>query len=278
MSNNSVLIEPNSVQETLVLPLYGRSVISRQYPGLFQDKEAEDMVSRLDYDFSRSRMTFYSNLLYGLRQKIMTEGIKAYLEEHPEAVIVNIGAGLDTSFSKVDNGRLTWYNLDLPEVISLREKLLAPSNRERNIAGSAFDYSWMEKVGFSPEKGFYAISGGVFFYFDREKVQSLFLTLAERFPGGGLIFDAATPRGVKVANRMVKKTGNTGAYMTFALKDARKELASWSPHLVNIREQINLFQGLEGASQIPWKYRSFINFSRHFGMMKMVSLGFAPIS
>lgn len=45
-------IEKNTVQETLIIPLYGRKVCSDHYPELFQDPEAERICSMLDYDFA----------------------------------------------------------------------------------------------------------------------------------------------------------------------------------------------------------------------------------
>ena len=45
-------IEKNTVQETLIIPLYGRKVCSEHFPDLFKDSEAERICGMLDYDFA----------------------------------------------------------------------------------------------------------------------------------------------------------------------------------------------------------------------------------
>lgn len=52
------------------------------------------------------------------------------LRDHPDAVIVNLGAGLDTTFQRIDNGRIFWYGLDLPDSIDLRKRLIPEGFRE----------------------------------------------------------------------------------------------------------------------------------------------------
>lgn len=40
-------IEKNSVQETLIIPLYGRALCTRRFPGLFSDPLAEELLERI---------------------------------------------------------------------------------------------------------------------------------------------------------------------------------------------------------------------------------------
>ena len=48
-----VHIEKNTVQETLVIPLYGRKMCSELYPNLYRDETAVRLMERVDYDLSR---------------------------------------------------------------------------------------------------------------------------------------------------------------------------------------------------------------------------------
>ena len=111
-------IEKNTVQETLVIPLFGRLVCSERFPELFSDPAAKRICGSLDYDFTEKRQKMESPAgLFGAlevaqRQYDLRCEVEAYLKECPEAAVVNLGCGLDDTFSKVDNGRCRGYNLD----------------------------------------------------------------------------------------------------------------------------------------------------------------------
>jgi O-methyltransferase involved in polyketide biosynthesis len=139
--------------------LLGRALLSREYNSLFYDAKAVELVEKIDYDFSTSDIPFRGimfniflkgNLpafdLFTLRAKQFDEKAKAYIAEHPNASVVNIGAGLDTTFYRVDNGRIHWYDLDLPAVINVRRQLLPEPERVTYIAKSLLDPSWVKDI------------------------------------------------------------------------------------------------------------------------------------
>ena len=45
-------IEKNTVQETLIIPLYGRKKCTEKFPQLFKDETAVRLIKQIDYDFS----------------------------------------------------------------------------------------------------------------------------------------------------------------------------------------------------------------------------------
>lgn len=132
-------IEKNSIQETLIIPLFGRLICSERYPDLFSDPSAERICSELDYDFSKRRKLMESQAgLFGAlevaqRQYDLAWEVRDYLKAHPRAAVVNLGCGLDDTFSKVDNGLCRGYNIDMPDVISVRNELLPAGERETNL-------------------------------------------------------------------------------------------------------------------------------------------------
>ena len=136
---NKYHIEKNTVQETLVIPLYGRKVCSEHFPHLFKDSEAERICSMLDYDFAdkgkkmESTAGLFGTLEVAQRQYDVCCEVKDYLERHPKAAVVNLGCGLDDTFHKCDNGTCTGYNIDMPDVIRIRNDLLTPGEREMNL-------------------------------------------------------------------------------------------------------------------------------------------------
>ena len=168
-------IEKNTVQETLVIPLFGRLVCSERFPELFSDPEAKRICDSLDYDFAEKRKKMESAAgLFGAlevaqRQYDLRCEVEMYLKGHPKAAVVNLGCGLDDTFSKVDNGECSGYNIDLPDVIKVRNDLLPAGERETNLACDLNDYSWMDGIDASGGAVFFA--AGVFYYFKTEDVK-----------------------------------------------------------------------------------------------------------
>lgn len=129
-------IEKNTVQETLIIPLFGRKVCSEHFPDLFEDPEAERICSMLDYDFTEkgkkmeSAVGLFGALEVAQRQYDLAWEVKDYLKEHPGAAVVNLGCGLDDTFRKCDNGVCKGYNIDMPDVIEVRNEILPAGERE----------------------------------------------------------------------------------------------------------------------------------------------------
>ena len=160
-------IEKNTVQETLVIPLLGRLVCSEHFPELFSDPEAKRICDSLDYDFAEKRKKMESPAgLFGAlevaqRQYDLRCEAEAYLKEHPKAAVVNLGCGLDDTFRKCDNGLCRGYNIDLPDVIQVRNELLPAGEREQNLACDLNDYTWMNQIDASDGAVFFAEEAGI---------------------------------------------------------------------------------------------------------------------
>jgi O-methyltransferase involved in polyketide biosynthesis len=221
------------IQRTLMIPLWGRSVFSSLYPEILDDQEAVNLVKSLNYDFTGVEKAFgeYGGLLYIVRGRRIDDTIKHFISKHPNATVVNIGAGLDTTFSRVDNGSICWYDLDIEDVVTLRKSLIPEGPRNICIAKSVFDYSWFKDIRFNTKDGILFVASGVFYYFKEDEVRELFIKLAENFPDGELYFDAQTKMALKVSNRMVKRSGNKGAIMYFYVNNPRI-FTLWSPLLM----------------------------------------------
>ena len=226
-------IEKNTVQETLVIPLYARKKAAEIYPDLYKDSTAAKIIEQIDYDFSAvektSEKTMYrfGFLEVAMRQNDLAIEIKDYLKDHPKAAVVNLGCGLDDTGRKCDNGECKIYNLDFESVIAVRNELLPAGEREENVAGDLNDTSWFDKIDASGGVVFFA--SGVFYYFLKERVRALVCKMAERFPGGKIVFDGANKTAVKMIAKTWLKTAkikDVNAY--FAVSKAKEELTPWS--------------------------------------------------
>ena len=229
-------IEKNTVQETLVIPLYSRKLCTELYPNLFQDETAVRLIDQIDYDFSeaekksRSLMQRFGSLEVGVRQNDLAFEVRDYLKSHPNAAVVNLGCGLDCTGRSCDNGRCKIYNLDFPNVITVRNELLPAGDWEQNIPCDLNDTAWFSQIDASNGAVFFA--SGVFYYFLTEQVKALVQGMADAFPGGVLVFDAANRAAVKmIAKTWLKsaKIRDVGAY--FAVSDAPREIGAWDSRL-----------------------------------------------
>ena len=229
-------IEKNTVQETLVIPLYSRKLCTELYPNLFQDETAVRLIDQIDYDFSeveknsRSPMQRFGSLEVAMRQYDLAFEVRDYLKDHPNAAVVNLGCGLDGTGRSCDNGSCKIYNLDLPDVIAVRNELLPAGEREENIPCNLNDTEWFSQIDASGGAVFFA--SGVFYYFLTEQVKALVQKMADAFPSGVLVFDAANRTAVKIIAKTWLKSAkikDVGAY--FAVSDAKSELSLWDSRL-----------------------------------------------
>lgn len=271
-------IEKNTVQETLVIPMFGRLVCSERFPALFSDPEAKRICDSLDYDFAEKRRKMESPAgLFGAlevaqRQYDLRCEVEAYLKDHPRAAVVNLGCGLDDTFHKCDNGLCRGWNIDFPDVIEVRNQLLPAIDRETNLACDLNDYSWMEKIDASDGAVFFA--AGVFYYFKTEAVRRLFDAMARRFPGGALAFDACNARGAKLMRKTwLKEAGITDVDAFFSLED-EGELRGWSDRFAAVTAKSYMRGYRDIYRDVSLFHRLMIRFCDSLVNMKIVKIMF----
>ncbi len=111
------------------------------------DNLAVEAVNRLDYDFSKIEgIDSISNLGWIARCSHIDRTIREFITKRPNATVVNLGCGLDTAFWRVNDSTVNWFDLDLPNVIELRSKLLPKHAHVQSIASSAFDSKWFSYI------------------------------------------------------------------------------------------------------------------------------------
>ncbi len=265
---DSIQLSLDRVQETLLLPLWGRAEMTRAGSPILMDHAAVELLDALEYDFARIRadLDYTKNLIWIARARQFDEKIRSFLAVNPDGTIVNLGAGLDTTFGRVDNGRMHWIDLDVPEVIELRRRLIPETPRSRCIAASVHDAGWMKEISPS-ENGVLFVAGGLLFYFSEREVIDLLRAMGKRFNHANIVFDAMTPEGIQKANDMLQRVGMHDAVMQWGLTDA-KVMESWDVGLTLI-EQFDYFRGLT-LGPIPFKTRMMVMANRLFRMMTIV--------
>ena len=164
---------------------------------------------------------------------------------------------------RVDGMKLDWLDAEKP----LRE-------REKNVAMDAFDLKWFDEIETKPEDGFFAISGGVIMYFTAEQIKPLFTALAEKFPGGGIIFDAENQKGVDKSNKVVRKSGNSESLVVLAVDDAEEMFMPWSDRFKRITTYATLPEKINKERKISFITKFMLKMAFRMGFMKFVEIEF----
>lgn len=218
------------VAETLLMPLYARAVESRRTDGVIQDPRAEELVARLDYDFERVALHGFHQPARVMGTREFDRITREFLTRHPYGVVVHLGCGLDTRFDRVDNGSVTWFDIDLPDVADLRRELGLDGGpgragaRYHLIGGSAFDDAWMTDVAAEGDRAVLFVAEGVLTFFPADQIKALFAAIAERFPGAEVALDVFMPWAIRVGNLQMARMGFK-APMRWGLKRPEEVLA-----------------------------------------------------
>jgi O-methyltransferase involved in polyketide biosynthesis len=229
-------LQDNTLQSTMLIPLYGRMIAGRRFPDILRDTTAERICEDVEYDFSGISKTYggeYASISCLVRAATIDTFARTFIERHPNSVVINLGSGLDDTFSRVDNGTIYWYNLDLPDAIAYRERFITPTERCKNIAQSMFDYSWLNTIPTPSDGHVLILATGLFYYFEESKIKELFLKISEQFAHGELCFETFSKKGMEIANRMVQKSGNVGAEMK-SWTDNPQQVQEWSPTIKEV--------------------------------------------
>jgi O-methyltransferase involved in polyketide biosynthesis len=228
------LASENIVAETLLTALYARAVEAQLPEPLLRDDKAVALVEQIDYDFSRFKLRGHDQPTTIMRVREFDRRTLDFLACHSQAVVVQMGCGLDTRFERIcceqaDDGQVEWYDLDLPEVIELRRELMAESPHCHFLGCSVLDRAWLDTVRIHAGRPFLFLAEGVFPYLEESQVRGLVLLLMETFPGSELVFDAMTPFMIRLHN-LELAFSKLEARLHWGLKHGR-DLESWGAHI-----------------------------------------------
>ena len=231
-------------------------------------------INGLDYDFSTMQAheggvkMKIAALAAATRQYALVCEVREYLKDHPRALVVNLGCGLDTAGHQADNGQCRFANVDFPNVIEIRERLMPSTEREKNIGSDLNDQGWFDKIDFRKEDGAVFIASGVFVYFKKEDVKKLFCAMAERFPGARLAFDGQNKQGMEMDLKAVKASG-IDVSTNFALDDPVGELTSWSDRFASVKSKRMFNDYIAPDRRFGLLYKLMTKFSDGNGMSQL---------
>ena len=227
-----IAVDLSGVPETLLWNLGRRAAAARTRKPLLQDPRAVEIVDRLDYDFGdASRGAGWQ----AVRVATFDAAVRRFLARHPSGTVVALGEGLETQFWRVDNGRMRWVSVDLPETLELRHKLLPDGPRQRSHAGSALEMEWLDDL--DPASPVLVTAQGLFVYFQREQVHELIAAMAQCLPGAALIFDVVPERLHEMVRRFPdRESSQASSLWSWVFNSEEREAITTIPGVARVHD------------------------------------------
>jgi O-methyltransferase involved in polyketide biosynthesis len=240
-------------QETLLIPLFSKA----QANPILQDEKARQILASAQYDFAGLKVPEKTAVTLRIRAKQLDTYTLAFLAIHPNALVLHLGCGLDSRCLRVAHPQARWYDLDMPDVIALRKKFYAETDRCQMIASSVTDLGWVEQVA-AEDRPTLVIAEGLLMYLHESDVRALVLCLHEKFPGCHLVFDAFSKMTVDriKAHPSIQKTG---ASIHWGIDDPH-EIETWAEGIRLIEEWF--FSQSPDIASLGWFYRVMFRLTR----------------
>jgi O-methyltransferase involved in polyketide biosynthesis len=223
------------VELTAFVTQYARALDSRWPRPILGDTLADEIVAKIDYDFQALGVPSSAVRQTVLRAKMLDDRVRGFISEHPNAVVVALGAGLDTGMFRVKPpATVDWYNVDLPNVIALRDEVVPANDHAYSVAASLAKDAWTDQI--PSDRPTMLVADGLLAFLPEPVVINLFRAIPEHFRSGELALNdyGRVSRSSLLAMKVVfSAVGNQWAYRGF--NDAHLP-QTWSPRLTLVEE------------------------------------------
>lgn len=236
------------VPETMLQTLYARAAYSRQKNAKFHDKMAEEIVSRMDYDFSLAQKDAMMSKGVIARTILLDRMAGDFIKKNPGCTIVNIACGMDTRVYRLQEdpavgknmSGIRWYNLDLSETIAVRRRFFDENGTVSMIAKSAMDETWASMIE-EPRGRVLVIVEGLVMYLTDQDVKHILSIISSRFAHAQVIMETMNPW---VMEHMKEKSIEaTKARFTWGIRSGR-ELERLAPEFT-WEKDVSLVEGMK---------------------------------
>jgi O-methyltransferase involved in polyketide biosynthesis len=231
--------ELTPIEQTAFLTEYARALDSRWSRPILGDTLADEVVGTIDYDFAALGLQTSVVCQTALRAKMLDDRVRAFVAEHQDAVIVDLGAGLDSGFYRVTPPpSVDWYSVDLPGISALRNQLLPTNEHSHSVPVSLADDHWPSTI--PADRPTMLVADGLFAFLSEEVISGIFLRITDHFASGELAFNDYGGIGwisrlaIKLyPQKMFKDVGSQWGYPGF--KDAHHP-ETWNPRMRLVEE------------------------------------------
>ncbi len=212
-------LQLGDVEETALIPLAVRASETKRKNARINDYKEAEIIDRLNID-TKNFGKLITHECVVARTILFDSVLKNYISLYPDAVVLNIGCGLDDRFSRVDNGKIIWYNIDLPDSVDVRRKVFDEANREHILGCDILEREWTESI--PKDRMVIVVAEGIFMYFSKEQVSSVLKILTDNFKDGFLLAEVMRQKMMK--EKMHDTVKHTNAVFGWGIDKSAMEL------------------------------------------------------
>jgi O-methyltransferase involved in polyketide biosynthesis len=241
------------MEDSMFLTLCGKALDSRSPRSILHDTTADEIVRKLDYDCAQFRLSTSPIINIAHRSKKLDEVVERFIERHPDAVVLDLGVGLDTRMVRVaPPSTVDWYDVDFPNVIAARKLLIPQSLKAHSIDVDLTDPDWLDEVPI--DRPAVIVADGLLAFLTQDDMIALLDRLTSHFPTGEIAFNGYTRFAIWAAKHYHGTQSVADLIKSPGFDDPR-EPERWNPKLKLVRE-ILLTREPEVA-EFPFALRKF---------------------
>jgi O-methyltransferase involved in polyketide biosynthesis len=203
-------VDLSGAPQTMLATLYAKALDADLAKPILGDRWAKGIVERIDYDWKKTAIKARNSPSVTTRSAHFDNWARQFLAVNPEAVVLHVGCGLDSRFFRLDPGPgVEWYDIDYPDVATLRRQLVPEHDHYHVVAASVTDPAWLAEI--PRDRPALMIGEGLTMYLTQEDGIALLRRVVDHFPSGELQFDAFNRLGIKSQwmNPVVRRSGST---------------------------------------------------------------------
>ena len=210
--------------------IWCRSMMAERYPKLYEDSESIRLADKIGIEHKNrnAQYTFYDRTVIMERLVAMDNRVRNFIDRYADGIVVNVGSELDTMFTRVDNGRIKWYNVDLPERVEIRRKYMETRDREVNIGDTILDCRWLDQITKPQDTAILFVLYDMMKYFDRDGLRQFLDAIWKKFPGAEVVFDAKNSVAKHKWNRSIFSGRNKGSMLRLSIDNCTSLIYDWN--------------------------------------------------
>lgn len=235
MKNENIKQNLNGIPATLLIPLWARAKHTELEHSIFIDHYSVAMMNSVDFDFKifdkmNSVVKQMSISGVAARTFIFDKAVQNFIANYPDGVVLNIGCGLDARYFRLDNGKMSWFDLDVEETIKLRKSFFDETDRYKMISASILTKEWIDKLDIKAGRKVLIICEGTLMYFNDKEVKDFVTLISNKFPDAEFHFEAIGTALKNKVHHTVKILGYNDLAFYWAMEDY-KQMENWTNNL-----------------------------------------------
>ena len=226
----SIKGESDIVPPDVETDIWCRAMLAERYPKLYEDSEAIKLADKIGIEHKKrnAQYTFYDRTVIMERLIAIDDRVHNFINRYADGIIVNVGCELDTMFSRVDNGRIKWYNIDFPERIDIRRRYMDSRDREVNVEADLFNYGWLDQITKPQDTAILFVVYDMMRYFDKESLKTFLDAIWRKFPGAEVVFDVKNSVGRRRWNANIVTGKSKGVPLRISIDNCTSLMYDWN--------------------------------------------------